>query len=141
MSNAGFEIQGNRVIDPTGTFKPSSSAISAIDLVQIQFPDFGTESYRRLPGFVHGTAWALSRATRRIAINLYSPTIDVTTVIWGFDIAGRSLGKLMTFSAAYAGIPTTDVPRRLDALYWLTRKEHERLGKREVEASFRGRSS
>lgn len=129
VSNAGFEIQGNRVVDPSGAFKPTSWTISAVELMRLQFPDFGEESYRRLSGFVHGAAWALRKAISRFAINLYSPTIDFMTVIWGFDTAGRSVGKLMTFSAAYAGIPLADVPQRLDALYWLTREEHERLGR------------
>ncbi|WP_442542573.1 hypothetical protein ACSBOX_11515 [Arthrobacter sp. KN11-1C] len=138
VSNAGFEIQGNRVIDPSGTFKPTSSTISAVELMRLQFPELGEESYRRLSGFVHGAAWALGRATRRFAVNLHSPTIDVMTVIWGFDTAGRSMGKLMTFSAAYAGIPIADVPRRLEALYWLCRKEHELIGKRKGRERFVG---
>ncbi|WP_265981360.1 hypothetical protein [Arthrobacter sp. MI7-26] len=116
VSSAGFEIQGARVVDPANGLKPVSATISGIDLMRLQFPDLGEESYRRLSGFVHGAAWALGKATMRFAAHLHSPTIDAMTVIWAFDLCGRSLGKMMAFSASYAGIPLGNVPERLDAL-------------------------
>lgn len=138
VSKAGFETQGNRVIDPSGAFGPTSSTISAIDLMRLQFPDLGEESYRRLSGFVHGAAWALGRATSHIAINWHSPTIDVMSVVGAFDIAGRSMGKLMTLSAAYAGVPLADVPRRIDALYSLCGHEFELASRRKGRARLIG---
>ncbi|MHA7199231.1 hypothetical protein [Arthrobacter alkaliphilus] len=127
ISDSGLEMDESRIIDPSGNYKPISIKLNAVDLIRAEFPELGEESYRRMSGFVHGAPWALGKATYLFAKSLGSPTIDGTSVLWGFHMAGASISKMMVRSASYAGIPLGRLPERLSHLEELCRDELDRM--------------
>lgn len=38
VSDAGFDLDGDRIVDPSGNFKAASAKIGAVDLVRSEFP-------------------------------------------------------------------------------------------------------
>ena len=127
VSDAGFGLDGDRVVDLTGNFKATSAKIGAVDLVRSEFPAYGEESYRRLSGFVHGAPWALGSALHKFAEKTYSPTVDGQTVVSVFNVTGASISTMMVRSCNYSGMEAGDVGVWLRVLETVSKHELERL--------------